>query len=138
SSTLFPRGSRWTDLITVIERRIEQTADPERREQLYGQMASIYDQQLGRPDDAVTSYKRVLELDPASMTALAALDALFTRQRMWSDLAENLEAQLSLAADDDAQIALMLRLASLRETEMAQVDQAIDGYRSVLERDVSN
>lgn len=136
--TLFSRTNRWTDLIGVIERRIEQTADPERREQLYGQMASIYDQQLGRPDDAVTSYKRVLELDPASTTALAALDALFTRQRMWADLAENLESQLSLATDDEAQIALMLRLASLRETEMAQVDQAIEGYRSVLERDVSN
>ena len=71
-------------------------------------------------------------------TALAALDALFTRQRMWSDLAENLESQLALATDDDAQIALMLRLASLRETEMSQVEQAIEGYRSVLERDVSN
>jgi golgin subfamily B member 1 len=136
--TLFTRTQRWTDLIGVIERRIEQAADPEVREQLYGQMASIYDQQLGRPDDAVTSYKRVLELDPASTTALAALDALFTRQRMWSDLAENLEAQLSLATDDDAQIALMLRLASLRESEMSQVDQAIEGYRTVLERDVSN
>ena len=135
---LFSRTNRWTDLIGVIERRIEQTSDPERREQLYGQMASIYDQQLGRPDDAVTSYKRVLELDPASTTALSALDALFTRQKMWADLAENLESQLSLATDDDAQIALMLRLAALRETEMAQVDQAIDGYRSVLERDVSN
>lgn len=135
---LFRRTERWTDLISVIERRIEQTADPERREQLYGQMANIYDQQLGRPDDAVTSYKRVLDLDPASMTALAALDALFTRQSMWSDLAENLEAQLSLATDDEAQIALMLRLAALRETQMGQVEQAIDGYRTVLERDVSN
>lgn len=138
---LFSRTNRWVDLISVIERRIEQTQDREggeRREQLYGQMASIYDQQLGRPDDAVTSYKRVLELDPASTTALSALDALFTRQKMWSDLAENLESQLSLATDDDAQIALMLRLAALRETEMAQVDQAIEGYRSVLERDVSN
>ncbi len=135
---LFSRTQRWTDLITVIERRIEQTADPERREALYGQMASIYDQQLGRPDDAVTSYKRVLELDPASTTALAALDALFTRQQMWSDLAENLESQLSLATEDEAQVALMLRLASLRETKMSQVEQAIDGYRTVLERDVSN
>ena len=135
---LFSRTQRWTDLITVIERRIEGAADPDRREALYGQMASIYDQQLGRPDDAVTSYKRVLELDPASTTALAALDQLFTRQRMWADLAENLESQLSLATDDDTQIALMLRLAQLRETEMAQVEQAIDGYRTVLERDVSN
>ena len=58
----------------------------------------------------------MLELDPTSHVALAALDALFTRQKMWGDLAENLEAQLALATDDEAQIALMLRLAALRET----------------------
>ncbi|MBN9159751.1 MAG: hypothetical protein BGO98_42650 [Myxococcales bacterium 68-20] len=135
---LFTRTQRWTDLIGVIERRIEQTADPDSREQLYVRMARIYDEQLGRPDDAVSSYKRVLELDPASQTALSALDALFTRQRMWSDLAENLEAQLALAADDEQQIALMLRLAALRETEMQQIEQAIEGYRSVLERDIGS
>ncbi len=135
---LFTRTQRWTDLIGVTERRIEQTADPDQREQLYVRMARIYDEQLGRPDDAVSSYKRVLELDPASQTALTALDQLFTRQRMWSDLAENLEAQLSLATDDDQQVALMLRLASLRETQMNQIEQAIEGYRSVLERDISN
>ncbi len=135
---LFTRTQRWTDLIGVIERRIEQTADPAEREQLYVRMARIYDDQLERPDDAVQCYKRVLELDPASQTALAALDQLFTRQRMWGDLAENLEAQLSLATDDETQIALMLRLAALRETQMNLIEQAIDGYRSVLERDISN
>ena len=135
---LFTRTQRWTDLIGVTERRIEQTSDPESREQLYVRMARIYDEQLGRPEDAVASYKRVLELDPASHTALSALDALFTRQRMWSDLAENLEAQLALAVEDDQQIALMLRLAALRETQMSQLEQAIEGYRAVLERDISN
>ncbi len=135
---LFVRTQRWTDLIGVIEKRIEQTADPDAREALFVQMARIYDEQLGRPEDAIASYKRVLELDPANGTALSALDTLYTRQKMWNDLAENLEAQLALATDDGVQIALMLRLAALRETEMAQIDQAIEGYRSVLERDVSN
>src|SRR5262249_12142175 len=42
------------------------------------------------------------------------------------------------AAEEEEQIALMLRLAALRETEMRLVEQAIDGYRSVLERDIGN
>ncbi len=57
---------------------------------------------------------------------------------MWSELAENLEAQLALASTDEAQLAVMLRLASLRETEMGLVDVAIEGYRQVLERDPTN
>ena len=101
-------------------------------------MAEIADVRLGKPTDAVASYRKVLELDPASHTALSALDALFTRQKMWNELADNLEAQLALASGDEEQLGLMLRLAQLRETEMSMVDTAIEGYRAVLERDPNN
>ena len=132
---LFTRTERWSDLIGVIERRLEHAALPEASEALLVHMAGIYDQRLGRPDDAVACYQKVLELDPGSALALTALDALFTRQKSWSALAENLEAQLALATTDEAQLALMLRLAALRETEMGQVEIAIEGYRQILDRD---
>jgi tetratricopeptide (TPR) repeat protein len=135
---LFTRTQRWKDLIGVVERRIEQTNDVRDRESLYGTMAQIYDERLGRPEDAVAAYKKVLELDPGSERALKALDDLFSRQKMWADLAENLEAQFALATTDDAQLALMLRLAALRESEMGMVDVAIEGYRQVLERAPTN
>ena len=131
---LFTRTERWEDLIGVVQRRIEQTSDAKEREAFYARMAHIYDERLGRPEDAVSAYRKVLELDPASASALRALDELFTNQKMWSELAENLEAQLALAASDDGQLALMLRLAALRETQMGLVDVAIEGYRQVLER----
>ena len=135
---LFVRTQRWTDLIGVVERRIEQTEDPAAREQFHASVAQIYDEKLGSPEQAVLAYKKVLELDPASPRALAALDALFTRQKMWNELAENLEAQLALATTDEAQLGLMLRLAALRETEMGQIDVAIEGYRAILERDINS
>jgi tetratricopeptide (TPR) repeat protein len=135
---LFTRTERWKDLIGVVERRIEQTSDATERERLYGTTAQIYDERLGRPEDAVAAYQKVLELEPGSDRALRALDDLFTRQKMWAELAENLEAQLALAADDETQLALMLRLSALREREMGLVDVAIEGYRQVLERAPSN
>jgi tetratricopeptide (TPR) repeat protein len=136
--TLFTRTERWNDLIGVIQRRIEQVFEPEVREQLFVRTAQIYDEKLSNPEEAINAYKKVLELDAASQNALAALDALFTRQQMWQDLAENLEAQLAVVIVDEQQIDLMLRLAALRETRMGQVDQAIEGYRSVLEREPTN
>ncbi|MGC4066070.1 MAG: tetratricopeptide repeat protein [Polyangiaceae bacterium] len=81
---------------------------------------------------------RCLRFDPGSSQALAALDGLFTRQSMWAELAENLEVQLNLAETDEEQLALMLRLASLREQKMGEVELAIEGYRQVLERDAQN
>jgi tetratricopeptide (TPR) repeat protein len=135
---LFTRTQRWKDLIGVVERRIEQTEDARDREALYGSMAQIYDERLERPDDAVAAYKKVLEIDPGSERALKALDDLFVRQQMWSELAENLESQLALATSDETQLALMLRLAALREGAMGLVEVAIEGYRQVLERAPTN
>src|SRR5690606_32678965 len=65
-------------------------------------------------------------------------DGLFTRQSMWTELAGNLETQLSLAETDEDQLALMLRLSALREQQMGQVEAAIEGYREILDRDPTN
>jgi tetratricopeptide (TPR) repeat protein len=136
--SLYRRTERWADLIGVFRRRIELAVDGDVREALYAQMAEVYEEKLGSPEDAIAAYQEVLALDESSQVALSALDALYTRQKMWSELAYNLESQLQLAPTEQGQLELILRLASLREREMRQVAEAIEGYRSVLERDPTN
>jgi tetratricopeptide (TPR) repeat protein len=135
---LYRRTEHWDELIGVFRRRIELTGDGNERESLYAQMAQVYEERLGKPDDAIAAYREVLALDPTSQVALGALDGLFTRQSMWSELSENLETQLGLAETEEAQLALMLRLAALREGKMSEVEAAIEGYRQVLDRDPIN
>ncbi|MGZ6093888.1 MAG: tetratricopeptide repeat protein, partial [Polyangiales bacterium] len=132
---LYLRTERWNDLIKVVQKRIDLADDAGAREALYGRMASIYEERLGKPEDAIASWREVLSIDPTSTRALAALEGLYSRQERWTDLADNLEAQLRLAETDEAQIQLMLRLAQLRETRMSEVEQAIEIYRQVLERE---
>ncbi len=135
---LYRRTERWEDLIGVYRRRIDLADDTASREALYSQMAAVQEEKLGRPEDAISSYRSVLSLDATSAVALSALDGLFTRQGRWEELAENLEAQLQLAESEEAQTQLMLRLGDLRETKMGQVETAIEIYREVLERDPEN
>jgi tetratricopeptide (TPR) repeat protein len=135
---LYRRTERWSDLISVFRRRIELAADGPDRETLYAQMAEVYENKLGKPEDAIAAYREVLGLDPTSNVALTALDGLFTRQSMWEELADNLESQLRLATDDGEQIRLMLRLAALRESKMSMVEPAIEIYSQVLEREPSS
>ncbi|MFO0614054.1 MAG: tetratricopeptide repeat protein [Polyangiaceae bacterium] len=136
--SLYRRTERWDDLVRVFRRRIDLTEDPSDREQLYDQMASVYEQKLGRPDDAIAAYREVLGFDAASQLALVALDGLFTRQSRWDELAEHLEEQVALADAEEVQTRLMLRLAALRESRMNQVETAIDIYRQVLDREPTN
>ncbi|MGC4089575.1 MAG: tetratricopeptide repeat protein [Polyangiaceae bacterium] len=135
---LYRRTGHWDKLISVFRRRIDLSQDGTESEALYAQMAQVYEEKLGQPDEAIAAYREVLALDPTSEVALGALDALFTRRELWGELAENLETQLGLSDTDEGQLALMLRLAALREQRMGQVDSAIDGYRQVLERDPTN
>jgi tetratricopeptide (TPR) repeat protein len=135
---LYRRTEHWEELIGVFRRRIDLTGDGTEREALYAQMAQVYEERLGKPSEAIAAYREVLALDPTSQVALGALDGLFTRQQMWSELAENLQTQLGLAESDQAQLELMLRLAALHEREMSDVEAAIEGYRQVLDRDPTN
>ncbi|MBX3181172.1 MAG: tetratricopeptide repeat protein [Polyangiaceae bacterium] len=135
---LYRNHEQWGELIGVFRRRIELSDDAASSEELYAQMAEVYEVRLGQPEEAIGAYREVLGLDPTSQRALRALDGLFTRQERWQELAENLEVQLSLADSEEVQLALMLRLSALREQQMQQVDGAIEGYREVLDRDATN
>ncbi len=134
---LFRGAERWEELVGVYRKRIELSEEPEVLEGLFGEMAEILDVRLELPADAVAAYQEILGRIPASLSALTALDGLFSKLSRWEELASNLEAQLALAEVDEAVMGLTLRLSALREREMGQVEAAIEGYREVLDSDPS-
>lgn len=136
--TLYRRTERWRDLVAVLRRRKNQTPDPVEQEDLLVQMASIHDQALREPPEAIRLYREILDIDPTSRRALSALDDLYARQERWGDLADNVDRQLRMADDPEEQINLMLELAQLRELRMNAVEAAISIYSDVLEREPSN
>jgi tetratricopeptide (TPR) repeat protein len=135
---LYRRSARYGDLIDVLRRKVGNVIEPREQEALLAQIAAIQDEMLGEPDDAILTYLEVLEMEPGSTIALTALDGLYERQQMWSELAENVGRQLSMAEEEDQRSMLMLKLASVRETRMGAVDAAIEIYREVLDRDPSS
>ncbi len=135
---LFQRTGRHRDLLGVLRRKADLANDPEGKEELLGRVADIHESVLEEPQNAIGVYREVLELDPTSRRGLSSLDRLFEKQGQWTELADNVQRQLSLATEPDEQTALMLRLASLRETHMGAADAAIEIHREVLGRDASN
>ncbi len=130
------RGSgRWDDLIGVFRRRIDLSESEEDTTVLYAELASVYEEKLGRPEDAIQAYREVLTIDPTSDAALIALDGLYARGELWRELADNVETRLKLADTEEKQRHLMLRLAELFEKRLDQIERAIETYREVLERD---
>ncbi|HEX5661769.1 MAG TPA: hypothetical protein VFX59_31475, partial [Polyangiales bacterium] len=135
---LYRVRGRWQELLSVLRRKAELTTDPSIKEQLLVQMADVHREKLGEAAEAIARYREILEIDPASGRALAALDQLYESQSMWTELADNVQRQLDLAEDPTQQTAYQLRLASLRETRMGAVEGAIEIYREVLANEPDN
>jgi tetratricopeptide (TPR) repeat protein len=135
---LFLRSERHRDLLGVLRRKADLATDSDQKEELLSRVADIHEGVLEEPQNAIAIYREVLDLDPTSHRGLAALDRLFEKQSMWTELADNVQRQLQLATSPDDQTALMLRLAQLRETHMGAADAAIEIHREVLGRDPSN
>jgi tetratricopeptide (TPR) repeat protein len=135
---LFQRAGRHRELLGILRRKADLASSPESQEELLARAADAHEMLLGDPQSAIAVYREVLELDPTSQRGLSALDRLFEKQGLWTDLADNVQRQLALASDADQQTSLMLRLAALRETHMGAADAAIEIHRDVLGRDPSN
>ena len=64
---------------------------------------------------------------------LRRLDTLYTNERLWPELLENLKLQADVAGDDAARRGLRKRIAALNVVELQDAQAALVTYRGVLE-----
>jgi len=130
---LFAREQKYPELLEIYRKKVELSPDGDTRLQLLFRIASIWEEMLQNPDEAIATYREILGQDATNLTALRALDRLFEAQGHGQDLADNLSRQLALVEDRFQQVQLLCRLAQLRETKLAETAAAVDTYRQVLD-----
>ena len=82
------------------------------REALYAQMAEVYEEQLGSPDDAIASYKRGPRARRHAARSRSPRSTRSTRARRCGSISPRTSSRSSGSRPtDEAQLALMLRLA---------------------------
>ncbi|MDI7266447.1 MAG: hypothetical protein QME96_00435 [Myxococcota bacterium] len=132
---LYEAAEKHDELLDVYRRKASLEQDTVRKEHYCAQMAFIYDEILGKPDDAIACHRDILALDPANLKALRALEGLYGRLERWNDLADVYQQLLDQAAGADESVRLQLALAEVRCAHMGEVDAAIDLYRDILVKD---
>ncbi|MBP7288872.1 MAG: tetratricopeptide repeat protein [Nannocystaceae bacterium] len=136
--TLYTRDQKWAELLDVYRRKVELENDPAVREGLRFKIASLQEDMLASPDDAITTYTEILADDDLNLRAIAALDRLYQSRQKWPELAENLARQLALVGDPEQQVELSLRLGGVRLRQLGQTALAVETYSKVLEIDPHN
>lgn len=127
--------SRWDEFASLYEAAIADDLSSDLMQTLLGQLAGVYDQQLGQADRAIACYQRALELDPESGEALHALHVLYERNERWDELLDVFRRKVALEGDIEARQQLRFQVAYLQEEMLQRVDDAIATYTDILADD---
>ncbi|MGQ0505481.1 MAG: tetratricopeptide repeat protein, partial [Myxococcaceae bacterium] len=95
-------------------------------------LASLYEEELRRDEDAIAQYKAVLQHAPEHRSALAGLGKLYHRASNWQGLLDVYEQELS-AINDPRQKAARLYKAAEIEERIGTPEAAISRYQLSLQ-----
>ena len=130
--SLYERVGNWQELVAVYSEKIDRSDDLDEKKRFATEKARVQEEKQEALDDAVGTWRRVLEWDPADLPALQMLDHLYSRKEDWYSLLDVLRKQMELV-DEDERLALQFRAGQIQETQLEDIVQAIDAYRTVLD-----
>jgi tetratricopeptide (TPR) repeat protein len=151
---LYTRAARFRDLVDLLEGdRIEATG--KEAIELSYRIGELYEHKLSEPARAVDQYAEVLSEQPTHLRAQEALGRLLAepsqRQRVASllepvyteqgahvELAKVLEVQLEELKEPGARVAVLLRLGTIYERELRDIEAAFRSLRRAVEADPSD
>ncbi|MBN2196558.1 MAG: tetratricopeptide repeat protein [Polyangiaceae bacterium] len=131
---LLERAERHEERVDLYRSALDHRYDPTTRSGLLHTIASLQRQRLGRPDDAIDTYRAALDVDDTDAAALDALTELFRDRGRWSDLADLYLRRAEAADDDRRAAAFRIALARLFRDELSDVDRAIDQLEEIVRR----
>lgn len=133
--TIYEVRSEWNPLVSILRRLIPLQTDQQEILSIYLRLASLYQEQLGQLDDAIASWRRVLEIDSKHVQALETLEALLLERKDWRSVLDILEKKEAVIETDTDKVELLKRAARISNEELREPTRAIPHYERILEID---
>ncbi|HWO10789.1 MAG TPA: tetratricopeptide repeat protein, partial [Polyangiaceae bacterium] len=135
---IYQRREEWVKLEEVYKRQLETALGDVEQAEIRAHLARLASDHLGRDDEAIEGWKRVLDLRGEDAEALDALARLYERSSQWAELADLLERLYDVADDDEARVNALTRRARLFTEALGRHEEALDAWQRVLDIDFAN
>ncbi len=136
-SRLYTQASRFPELAELYERAVDGAGDDETKITFLFKVGRLYEDALEAPAQALTAYRRILDVDPQHLGAIHALQRAAERAGRYKDLVQALELEAQKVTDKRQRLALLHRAGEVSEVEMGDDDAALVLYRKVYDLDRS-
>ncbi len=130
---LYRQQERVEDLIHVLETKYTRSDELEERKDIRRQIASLQEQKLRRPDLAIESLRRILELDGRDEPTIQELMRLYQKEERWLDLILVMRRIADQTGDRSETIRQLFQIGGIWESQLNNDEEAIGAYRQVLE-----
>ncbi len=137
-ATLYKSNSQWTELASVLERRLE--VEPAKDQQVFylQELADIYESRIGDLVEARLRYERILELDPTNQDAINSLEGICRSLELWEPLLRVLKRKLDITDSPSRKTAIRLEMAALLADHLEDPDAAIKDLDALLQAEPHN
>lgn len=132
---LYRKDERTADLVDILRKRALLVDLDEDRVNLLSEAASLLDEALLQPVDAIELYREILAIEPDHADAVDALERLLRDQQAWHDLDALLAEQADQTLQPQRRRAFLRRLASLRFEQLDDLPGAVAISIDLLEDD---
>ena len=116
----------------AIENLREAGAPPADLVRRLEELAHLAELRLGDIDRAITTWRRVEELDPHNPRAVESLRRLLSRAKMWESLVGMLEQEAEAAATPEARAEALRRIAQVYRDRQVNPRRAIQLYEEIV------
>lgn len=128
----------WTGAADCLRRLLELDPSTQARAKYTLALARISDEGFNDVGQAITYYRKAMELVPQDATTLDRLVQLYERTGALAELVAMLEQQAQQASDVKKAIALKTRIAGLQSKSLNDPGRSIQTWRSILEVEPNN
>lgn len=128
----------WPELANVLQERIEMANDPNTEVELWRNLGELYELQMGKLDEAIDAYRSILEIEETDLLAIESLERIFESDERWEELIEVLEQKADSTYDPDDVVEIRLRIASIYEEQLVDLERAIEAYEELLSVETDN
>src|SRR6185503_15733909 len=131
-------GSRWHDLVELLERRAELHAtlgDSTSELATLARAADVWEAKLDNPEAAGEILEKILAREPGSVAALTRLSKIYERGGDWAKCKQTLEQALKLNPQGRDAADLFFRLGEVARVGDSDDDTAIQHFQQALRHD---
>ncbi|MBZ0121649.1 MAG: protein kinase [Sandaracinaceae bacterium] len=134
---LYRKAQTWPELVGMLLRRAETTANPAKARDWRAEAAEIVHRKLNEPERAATIFEEIVKTDPTHPQATEALESIYAERKQWKQLVALLEAK-SKNQRGEKRTETLCSIAEIYEDRLEDTDQAAVHYEAALAGDERN